>query len=120
MVLVALQDGLLDATFSELKAQFPEQSFRKVCLVILCMRSIRCQEHLAQASITHPTRGLRKRLTKHAPHDISGFNVVWLQIGVNLGKPGYLEQIDQETKDIDVQLVFNNAGYMLTGFFEST
>lgn len=35
VVLVALQDGLLDATFSELKAQFPLQSFRKVCVVIL-------------------------------------------------------------------------------------
>lgn len=43
-----------------------------------------------------------------------------LQVGVNLGKPGYLEQIDKETADIDVQLLFNNAGYMLTGFFEST
>ncbi|CAK0786342.1 hypothetical protein CVIRNUC_009555 [Coccomyxa viridis] len=70
VVLVALQDGLLDATFSELKVQFPQQSFRKV--------------------------------------------------GVNLGKPGYLEQIDKETADIDIQLLFNNAGYMLTGFFECT
>lgn len=33
VVLVALQDGLLDATYSELKAQFPQQSFRKVCPV---------------------------------------------------------------------------------------
>lgn len=32
MVLVALQDGLLDATFSELQAQFPKQTFRKVCV----------------------------------------------------------------------------------------
>ena len=30
VVLIALQDGLLDATFSELKVQFPQQSFRKV------------------------------------------------------------------------------------------
>ncbi len=29
VVLVALQDGLLDATFAELKIQFPQQSFRK-------------------------------------------------------------------------------------------
>ena len=43
-----------------------------------------------------------------------------MQVGVNLGKPGYLEQIDKETADIDIQLLFNNAGYMLTGFFEST
>lgn len=29
VVLVALQDGLLNATFAELQAQFPKQSFRK-------------------------------------------------------------------------------------------
>lgn len=43
-----------------------------------------------------------------------------MQVGVNLGKPGYLEQIASATADIDVQLLFCNAGYMLTGFFEST
>ena len=48
--------------------------------------------------------------------------LIWhdCRLGVNLGRPGYLEQIDRETADIDVQLLFNNAGYMLTGFFEST
>ena len=40
-------------------------------------------------------------------------------MGVNLGKPGYLEQIAEATKDIDVQIVFCNAGYMVTGFFDS-
>ena len=29
--------------------------------------------------------------------------------------PGYLDKIAEATKDIDVQLVFNNAGFMLTG-----
>lgn len=29
VVLVALRDGLLDAAFAELKAQFPQLSFRK-------------------------------------------------------------------------------------------
>ena len=43
-----------------------------------------------------------------------------VQVGVNLGAPGYLEKIDKATADLDVQLVFNNAGYMLTGFFENT
>ncbi|EIE24820.1 NAD(P)-binding protein [Coccomyxa subellipsoidea C-169] len=70
VVVVALQDGLLDATFSELQAQFPKQTFRKV--------------------------------------------------GVNLGKTGYLEKIAEATADIDVQILFCNAGYMLTGFFENT
>lgn len=54
----------------------------------------------------------------HAGSDMHA--LVALQVGVNLGKPGYLEHIDKETADIDVQVLFNNAGYMLTGFFEST
>ncbi len=40
-------------------------------------------------------------------------------MGVNLGKPGYLEEVKKQTADIDVSIVFCNAGYMLTGFFDS-
>ena len=43
---------------------------------------------------------------------------VFIKVGVNLGTPGYLERISEATKDIDVQLIFNNAGFMLTGFFD--
>ena len=40
---------------------------------------------------------------------------------MNLGTPGaYLEKISEETKDIDVTVVFNNAGFMVTGFFDKT
>lgn len=43
------------------------------------------------------------------------------QVGVNLGTPGaYLSTIENATKDIDIQLVFNNAGYLVTGFFDKT
>lgn len=42
------------------------------------------------------------------------------KVGVNLGQPGYMPHIQGATEDIDVQLVFNNAGYMLTGFFLQT
>jgi len=42
----------------------------------------------------------------------------FIKVGVNLGTPGYLERISEATKDIDVQLIFNNAGFMLTGFFD--
>jgi NAD(P)-dependent dehydrogenase (short-subunit alcohol dehydrogenase family) len=42
----------------------------------------------------------------------------FIKIGVNLGTPGYLDKIDEATKAVDVQLVFNNAGFMLTGFFD--
>lgn len=45
--------------------------------------------------------------------------MVRAQVAVDLSEPGsYLEPIAEATKDIDVQLVFNNAGYILTGFFE--
>ncbi|KAL3143531.1 hypothetical protein ABBQ38_002330 [Trebouxia sp. C0009 RCD-2024] len=41
------------------------------------------------------------------------------KVAVDLSESGkYLEPIAEATKDIDVQLIFNNAGYMLTGFFE--
>lgn len=43
-----------------------------------------------------------------------------VKVAADLGKPGYLDVIAQATEDIDVQLLFCNAGYMLTGFFEST
>eukprot|EP00884_Botryococcus_braunii_P009153 jgi/Botrbrau1/18239/Bobra.53_1s0093.1 len=49
----------------------------------------------------------------------SGFPVEFRKVPVNLGAPGYLEQIQKATADIDVQLIFNNAGYMLTGFFQT-
>lgn len=41
------------------------------------------------------------------------------QVAANLGREGYLEDIAKATDDIDVQLVFNNAGYLLTGFFHN-
>lgn len=41
------------------------------------------------------------------------------QVGANLAETGYLEKIAGATDDICVQLIFNNAGYMLSGFFES-
>uniref|UniRef100_A0A7S0XB71 Uncharacterized protein n=1 Tax=Mantoniella antarctica TaxID=81844 RepID=A0A7S0XB71_9CHLO len=44
----------------------------------------------------------------------------FIKVGVNLGTPGYLDKIAEATKGIDVQLVFNNAGFMLTGFFDKT
>lgn len=46
------------------------------------------------------------------------------KVGVNLGtraeEGGYLQAIAAATEDIDVQCVFNNAGFMLTGFFDKT
>ncbi|CAG9460524.1 unnamed protein product [Pedinophyceae sp. YPF-701] len=39
------------------------------------------------------------------------------KVATNLGAPGYMDDIRGATQRLDVQLVFNNAGYMLTGFF---
>jgi short-subunit dehydrogenase len=40
------------------------------------------------------------------------------KVPVDLSKPGFLDSLDAATKDITVQVVFCNAGYMVTGFFE--
>lgn len=44
------------------------------------------------------------------------------KVGTNLGDSSgaYLVDVIKATDDIDVQLLFNNAGFMLTGFFDST
>jgi len=49
-------------------------------------------------------------------------DVEFRKVGVNLGRrdANYMEAIKEATKDIDVQLVFNNAGYIVTGFFDQT
>eukprot|EP00798_Chlamydomonas_sp_ICE-L_P010127 gene10127-8027_t len=39
------------------------------------------------------------------------------KVAVNLGKDGFLPDLANATDDIKIQLVFNNAGYLLTGFF---
>ena len=41
-------------------------------------------------------------------------------VGCNLGQTGYVPVLEAATADIDVQLVFNNAGYLVTGFFDRT
>eukprot|EP00887_Chlorella_sp_A99_P000214 scaffold13.g214.t1 len=40
-------------------------------------------------------------------------------VPANLGQPGYLDAILKATADIDIQVVFCNAGYVLTGFFDT-
>lgn len=43
-------------------------------------------------------------------------------VGADLSKPGFMEALDEHTskKGRNVQLLFCNAGFMLTGFFHST
>lgn len=41
-------------------------------------------------------------------------------MGVDFSRPGYLDELARATEDIDVQVVFCNVGYVLTGFFVDT
>eukprot|EP00122_Pirum_gemmata_P005947 Pgem_evm1s5432 len=39
------------------------------------------------------------------------------KIGADLSKKEFLEDVVEKTKDLDISLLFNNAGFMKTGFF---
>ncbi|KAK9866169.1 hypothetical protein WJX84_001062 [Apatococcus fuscideae] len=41
------------------------------------------------------------------------------KVGVDLASPGFMPGILDATRDLDIQVVFCNAGYMLTGFFHT-
>jgi short-subunit dehydrogenase len=48
-------------------------------------------------------------------------SVSFRKVGVNLGQDGrYMDAIVEATRDIDVNLVFNNAGYICPGLFADT
>jgi hypothetical protein len=90
----ALQEPLLNEAVAELQSQFPKLQFRK-------------------ARETAPGSANFARVRPLTP--------VRPQVGVNLGTPGaYLKVIADATEDIDVTLLFNNAGFMVTGFFDKT
>ena len=40
-----------------------------------------------------------------------------IKVGADLSKPGFMEAVAKVTKDKDIQLLFCNAGFMITGFF---
>lgn len=46
-------------------------------------------------------------------------NQQFRKVAADLGKDGYLPGIAKQTDDLDIQLVFCNAGYMITGFFHN-
>jgi len=58
-------------------------------------------------------KGTTKQLKESFP------DLEFRSIGVNFA-PGvdYLKQIQEATKDIDISIVFNNAGFLVTGFFD--
>ena len=43
--------------------------------------------------------------------------LLFLQVGVDLGQAGCIRDIAKATADIQVQVVFCNAGYIMKGFF---
>lgn len=43
-----------------------------------------------------------------------------VKVGVDLSKKGFMEAVNKETQGRDVQLLFCNAGFMITGFFADT
>ena len=95
VVLVALPNALLQETHAELSSKHPSVTFRSVSCMAMHPR------------IWPPGSMLEQHLT------------ACTQVGADLGRTGYLPQVAQATEDIDVQIVFCNAGYMLTGFFET-
>jgi NAD(P)-dependent dehydrogenase (short-subunit alcohol dehydrogenase family) len=42
------------------------------------------------------------------------------KVGADLSRPGYLEVIARATSDIEPTLIFNNAGFVMTGLFADT
>jgi short-subunit dehydrogenase len=47
-------------------------------------------------------------------------NVKVLKVGADLSKTGYMNSLNEITKDKDISLLFCNAGFMLSGFFANT
>lgn len=116
VVLVALGDEVLDAAHKELSGGYPRVTFRKVCAHLHTRTSplsgpLPCS--LLLPPLWRPWVTHMRCWRCYTPAMLA----VPLQVGVNLGAPGYMEVVAKETRDIDVQVVFCNAGYVLTGFF---
>ena len=96
----ALVTGASSGIGKSLAKELAEQGLN---VVLVSLKETILDETFEELKKQHPEREFRK-------------------IGVNLGlrDGSYLREIEEKTKDIDVQVVFNNAGFMLTGFFDKT
>ena len=94
VVLVSLPDKFLDETTAELKKNFPQLKFIAV-----------------PAKFDHKTDYMPAIIEVNACISIVTFNCV-----LNI----HICMLFQATKDIDIEIVFNNAGYIVTGFFDQT
>lgn len=78
-------------------------------------------EKLAQQNINVVLVALPDPLLTNTANELSQkyTNVQFRSVGVNLGAKNqeYMEPIIEATKDINVNLLFNNAGYICTGLF---
>lgn len=92
VILVALPDAVYDQTFEEIEDKYPKQKFIKASL--LSSGGPACK----------PWTG--------SPDSTASLS---FQVETNLGKPGYLDDIKAQTRRITPQIIFCNAGYMLTG-----
>ncbi|KCV69025.1 hypothetical protein H696_04445 [Fonticula alba] len=76
-------------------------------------------EKLAQQKINVVIVSLDDQLLKDTTQELrTKFpQVEFRSVGVNLGQPGFLPEVIEATKDIDISLLFNNAGYVTPGLF---
>jgi len=93
VVLAALDDQLLKDTTEELKRRFPSLSFRPVGVDLSAYSG---------ESIDLVSKSQKYRSNNTVEHP---------------GGQDYLQTIIDNTKDIPVSLIFNNAGYITTGLF---
>jgi NAD(P)-dependent dehydrogenase (short-subunit alcohol dehydrogenase family) len=100
VAVVALDDKLLADTVDELRSAFPNCEFLSV-------------------SCSAPHARINNVVALVWPLSVMR-SVCGLQVGANLGTPGYLSVIQKATDKLPISLVFCNAGYMVTGFFNKT
>lgn len=79
-------------------------------------------EKLASQGISVVMVALDDDLLKNFHNEISSQypNLKFRAIGCDLGTDTYMQKIIQNTEDIQISLLFNNAGYVLIGLFADT
>jgi len=76
-------------------------------------------EKLASQGINVVLVALPDDLLNNVTGDLSNKypNLKFIPVGVNLGEYDMMSKIEQATKDLKISLVFNNAGFLISGFF---
>lgn len=79
-------------------------------------------KRLAEDGINVVVIGLKDALLEKAMKQLKTDykDVEFKEVAVTLGAGNYLEVIENECKGLPINLVFCNAGYMVTGFFEDS